>query len=232
MKKKFEELFSRLKKKENYYYFTDEEFTDEDIVNLKPEKELKLLRKENKALKQSFFQQSVLACKTRRSIRKFSHRPFDFEELFTIIDAAMNAPCAGNLQNYRVIYCTKKKDREMIAKMSLDQMWIADAPVVLVIVRDSQVVRTMYPQDGEKFAIQNVAAFIQNIIQLVHVKGLATCWVGACEEEPLKEYLSIPDNFDIDAILPIGYPMETAKCSKLEVSDLFYYDKFKNRIKK
>ena len=39
-------------------------------------------------------------------------------------------------------------------------------------------------------------------------EGLGTCWIGAFDEEKVKEILNIPDNVRVVSLLPLGYPSD------------------------
>lgn len=220
MKDKFKAFFQ---KNQNYY--------TPDNTTLTPEKELKKLRKENQTLKKEFFEQTLQNIKSRRSVRSFSSTPLDEKTLYDCIDAAINSPAAGNLQNFNVILVKNNQTKNDIGNMALNQCWISDAPVVAIVVRDDKRINEMYPQHGERYSLQNTAAFITTLLNLIHSSGYASCWVEACEEEVLKERLNIPKPKFIDAILPIGYPMEIPQGEKLPYEDIINFENFGNKKK-
>ena len=45
--------------------------------------------------------------------------------------------------------------------------------------------------------------------------GLGTCWIGAFDENKLKQILKIPDDIRVVAMTPLGYPGE----QKTEITD-------------
>ena len=108
---------------------------------------------------------------------------------------------------------------------------MSEAPVILIVVRDDSKVVSMYPQDGTRYSMQNSAAFIENILLLTHMSGLASCWVEACENDVLKEYLNIPGSLAIDAVLPIGYALEKPHVAKESCLDLVFFDSYNKRDK-
>ena len=42
-------------------------------------------------------------------------------------------------------------------------------------------------------------------------EGLGTCWIGGFTQEPLKEALGIPAEYDVVALTPLGYPAEEGR---------------------
>ncbi len=230
MTNRFTSFFSSKKEHEIDDYYSPEDLDEPQRV-LPTEKELKNLRKENALLKKSFFEQNLELFKTRRSVRKYSEKLIDEKIVIDIIEAALNAPATGNIQNYRVIIIKDQKRKNEIGKIALNQCWISEAPYLLVVVRDDSPVVSMYPQDGNRYSIQNSAAFIENLLMLIHSAGLSSCWVEACENDVLKEYLGVSGSLSIDAILPMGYPLEKPKVEKEMCLDMIFFETYNNRDK-
>ncbi len=170
--------------------------------------------------------------KTRRSIRKYSQKEIDWKCTYEIIDAALNAPCAGNIQNTKIIIIKDVNTINEIARAENQQYWVADAPILLAIVRDESKLVELYPGHGHKYSIQNAAAVIQNVLMLAHFHDFGACWVESCESKVLNNILNVPHMQVIDAIIPIGFPMENPEVIKLPTPDRIYFEKFGNRKRK
>lgn len=169
---------------------------------------------------------------TRRSIRKFLDIPVEFEKIGNILDAARYAPSAGNLQDWKVIIVTDKGARESLANACVEQFWVAQAPIILVVCTEPETTKRFYGDKGEKFSIQNGAAVVQNILIAAHAQGLASCWVGAFDDFGVKRELGIPDSVIVQAVLPIGYPDEKVPTpQRLTVENVVFIDSWGNRIK-
>ncbi len=74
----------------------------------------------------------------RRSIRRFKRDPFPKEELMELLDAARLAPSGCNAQPWRFKIVTDNETKMRLAKAAFDQLFIANAPVVLVCCTDVQ----------------------------------------------------------------------------------------------
>ena len=133
--------------------------------------------------------------------------PVEMEKIGKMIDAAIHAPNAGNLQNWGFIIVRDPGKRTAIAEACLRQMWIASAPVVLVVCSQTEKGSRFYGLRGERlYNIQNCAAAAENILLAAHAMGMGGCWVGAFEEEMLARACGIPGNARPQVVLPIGYP--------------------------
>lgn len=169
---------------------------------------------------------------TRRSIRKFLDIPVEFEKLGNILDAGRHAPSAGNLQDWKFILVTEDADRENVAKACLEQYWISAAPVIVVVCTDPERTKRFYGASGERFSIQDGAAAVQNMLLAAHAEGLASCWVGAFEDELLKRALGVPANVIIHAVLPLGYADEKVPMPwRLSLENVTFIGSWGNRIK-
>jgi hypothetical protein len=89
---------------------------------------------------------------------------------------------------------------------------MAEAPIHIVVCSESPKAEQFYGIRGDRlYSIQNCAAAVENMLLATHAQGLASCWVGAFDEEMLKRTLGIPDDIRPQAILPIGYASESPR---------------------
>jgi len=147
--------------------------------------------------------------KKRRSIRRFKPDPIPPEHIRVILEAATWAPSAGNLQPWEFIIVTSKERKKAIAKAALNQMFIAEAPVVIVVCANIPRSSSIYGDRGATlYCIQDTAAAIQNMLLMACALGYGTCWVGAFREEEVRKILGIPRHVRPVAIIPMGIPNE------------------------
>ena len=149
------------------------------------------------------------AIKNRRSVRAFSNQPVSDKEVEKLIDAARWAPSAGNIQPWQFIIVRDPEIKHGLCKAALDQTFIEEAPVVVVVCADPQRSAKGYGSRGiNLYCLQDAAAATQNMLLTAQAMGLATCWVGAFREEEARKVLKIPEGVRPVAIIPIGYAAE------------------------
>jgi len=168
------------------------------------------------------------AVKGRRSIRAFKNQDVPAEIVEGLIDAARWAPSAGNIQPWEFIIVRKPEIKRKLVKAALGQMFIEEAPVVIVVCANEERSSQGYGVRGKTlYCIQDTAAAIQNIHLTAYSLGLGTCWVGAFREEETREILKIPRGIRPVAMIPIGYPAEvpTAR-SRKPISQIVHYETF------
>jgi len=146
--------------------------------------------------------------RTRRAIRKFLSVPVSREKISQILEAGRLAPTAGNLQNHEIIVVTDKDLKNKVAEACMEQYWIAKAPLILVVVAEYRVQTIHYGKRGEMYSIQSAANVAMNMILQAHALGVASCWVGAFDEEMMRRALGIPDKITPLTIIPLGYADE------------------------
>mgnify|MGYP001953254937 CR=1 FL=1 len=69
----------------------------------------------------------------------------------------------------------------------------------------------MYDKRADTYTKQQAGAAIENMLLKITDLGLASTWTGAFSEITIRNALKIPDNINIEAILPIGYPTKKHK---------------------
>ncbi len=144
--------------------------------------------------------------KRRHSIRKFTKKEVDKDKLKKILQAASSAPSAGNLQAYQIFVVKKQEQKDQLTLAALGQNFIAQAPVVLVFVADSHRSASRYGSRGAKlYCIQDASLACAYAQLMVRDLGMGSTWVGAFDEETIREIVSVSSEMIPVAILPIGY---------------------------
>ena len=149
--------------------------------------------------------------KERHCVRSFKKKKIpSYGEIISAIDAAARAPLAGGISSIRyVLVSDEKKIRELAE--AAQQNFIADAPYVIVVCTDKKDLVKSYYKRGEMYARQQAGAAIENLFLKLVDLGLATCWIGAFSDETVMRIVDIPESFDIEAMLPVGYELGKSK---------------------
>jgi nitroreductase len=168
------------------------------------------------------------AVKGRRSIRAFKNQDVPAEIVEKLIDAARWAPSAGNVQPWEFIIVRKSGIKRKLAEAALNQTFIEESPVVIVVCADENRSSQGYGVRGKAlYCIQDTAAATQNIHLAAYSLGLGTCWVGAFREERARKILEIPQGTRPVGIIPIGYPAETPpRPNRRPLNQIVHYEKF------
>lgn len=156
--------------------------------------------------------------KERKSVRVFTDRPISPEEVAAILEAAVNAPTAGNQQLYTVIHVTDPQLKEQLAESCDHQPFIAKAPLVLVFCADCRKWYQAFqdygchprkPGVGDlMLAVSDANIAAQNAVVAAQSMGIGSCYIGDIMEnaETQRKLLSLPAYVFPAAMLVFGYP--------------------------
>ena len=140
--------------------------------------------------------------------------------LAQIIEAGQHAPSAANKQPIRFIILNDDEIKKELSN-GLFNRFVKDAPVVIVGCADVKALLT------GKWAIVDAAIAMQNMVIAAWTLGVGSCWIGAFNEEKVKELLKIPDKWKVIALVTFGYPAEQPKQRKKKpVEEMFSFNSF------
>ncbi|NLW87004.1 MAG: nitroreductase [Planctomycetes bacterium] len=141
----------------------------------------------------------------RRSVRSYQSRPIPDEVIRRMRRVLRIAPSACNIQPWRFILVFDKDQRTRLAEAAKGQMWMADAPVIVVGCGLPGIAYKKMGGHGNSTDI-DVAIAIDHLTLAATAEGLGTCWIGAFFEDQAKAVLGVPNEVKIVAMTPLGYP--------------------------
>lgn len=168
----------------------------------------------------------------RTSIKKYQQRAIEREKMGKVLEAARWAPSAGNMQSWEFIVVDDDDLLEKLSQFSYNQTHLRDAPAAIVILGDTEKARAKYEDRGvDLYMIQETAACMENMMLMAEELGLGSSWVGAFDEENVKDLLDVPAELRPMAIVTLGYPRERAEpANKYRVTDVTYINRYGNRV--
>ena len=146
--------------------------------------------------------------KGRRSVRKYKSGPVPNDIVAKLIDAAENAPSAGNLRARKYIAVTRPETRKALAVASYGQRQIDSAPLIIVVCADVDRSSSRYGDRGSLYAIQDATAAVMCLLLEAYDLGLGACWNGAFDDDLARDILGIEDHMLPIALISIGWPAE------------------------
>lgn len=182
----------------------------------------------------------ILTCiQKRRSTRSFTDQKVSDEIINALLEAARLAPSGGNGQSWMFGVVKNEALKKQLAMAAGEQMWIAQAPVVLalcaVLNEDLSAVEeddfgliVNHTRFGKEF-VDHVYSFpdkrMTNIFWnngvpaipgehmfLTAVSfGLSACWVGYLDVRKASKILNLPDDIVCLYLMPVGYAASEAK---------------------
>lgn len=158
--------------------------------------------------------------KERKSVRVFTDRQIGSAEVSAILEAAVNAPTAGNQQLYTILHITDPQLKAQLAENCDHQPFIAKAPLVLVFCADCRKWYNAFleygcdprkPGVGDlMLAVSDTIIAAQNAVVAAHSLGIGSCYIGDIMEnaETQRQILSLPPYVFPAAMVVFGYPTQ------------------------
>jgi nitroreductase len=167
---------------------------------------------------------------SRHSVRNYEKKDVPNELIGQMLEAAIHAPSAGNIQPWEFIVVKDKNTKKELAVAALRQRHVEEAPVVIVVCANLEKSADRYGERGRNlYCIQDTAAAIENMLLVATSLGLGTCWVGAFEEEKVRFILNIPERLRPIALITVGFPIPYIKPTKtirIPFENITYSEKY------
>lgn len=167
------------------------------------------------------------AIKSRSSVRKFKSKKPDWRDIIECIDVARFIPKAGGNYNLKFILVDNPESIKKIAA-ACQQDFVATAQYVVVVCSNPAKLINAYGKQGENYSRQQVGAGIQNFLLKIEEVGLSTCWIGYFVESQIKHELKVPDEANVEAVLPIGFEFEKKRTRKepIDLDRILYFNAY------
>ena len=159
----------------------------------------------------------------RKSVRVFEDRPVEEAVKRSVLEAALQAPTAGNMALYTILDITDPEKKAALSRSCDNQPFIATAPMVLIFCADYRrwydvfcrfVDQVRKPGMGDLFLAEADAIIAaQNAVVAAQSLGLGSCYIGDITEnfEYHQKLLGLPQYVVPAAMLVMGYPTEQQK---------------------
>ena len=159
----------------------------------------------------------------RKSVRVFTEQEISPEDKKLILEAATQAPTAGNQQLYTILDITDQAIKEKLVKTCDDQPFIAEGKMVLIFCADCLKWYNAFlaagcapraPGVGDLLlAVSDATIAAQNAVVAAESLGIGSCYIGDIMEnyEAQKELLGLPQYVFPCAMLVFGYPTQQQK---------------------
>jgi len=146
----------------------------------------------------------------RQSIRTFKDKEVPEKDIKKILEAAIRAPSAGNLQAYEMYVIKDEETKNRLSGASLGQDSIKEASVCIVFCAHPKRSSVKYEERGRDLYCLYDTAIACAYAQLeVTNLGYGSVWVSAFEDDKVRKVLDINESLIPVSILPIGISNET-----------------------
>jgi nitroreductase len=172
------------------------------------------------------------AIKGRRSVRKYRLDPVPEEVLHTLLEAVRWTPSWANTQCWEVIVVKDPKVKaellEAVSETNPSFTSIMEAPLLLILCGKKG---TAGFYKGRPKTVKgdwlmfDTGLAMQNLCLTAYALGLGTVIIGAFDHKKVEEIFGLPQNVEVVAMTPLGYPAAGGAAPKRkETSEFVFYE--------
>lgn len=164
------------------------------------------------------------AISKRKSIRKYQDKGIEDYKLDKILESARIAPSAANRQEWKFIVVKNQQTRDKLVEAANGQKFVGQAPVTIVAC-STESERVM-PCGQYAYTVDLSIAVSFMILEATEL-GLGTCWLGAYNEDAVKEILDIPEEITTVAMFTLGYADDgSVSTPRKAIYEIVCYEKY------
>ena len=142
--------------------------------------------------------------KKRRSIRRYTGETVSDADIRALLEAAMAAPSADNIQPWEFVVVQDRALRRQLGETHPWANMCADAPVVFVVCGLER---------RSEHWVEDTSAATENLLLAAAALDLGAVWVGVYparhSEEHVRTALGIPRDLRVLCLVPVGHPAES-----------------------
>lgn len=143
------------------------------------------------------------AIRTVLAVRQFRDTRIPDDIVRQIVEAAHLTASSINGQPWHFIVVQEKDTLRQLGTLARTGPYIAQAPLAVVV-----------GISPSPYGVSDASRAIQDMILTAWSRGVASNWVGFYHLDAVKPLLGIPDDVDVLAIVPFGYPVATIGAGK------------------
>src|SRR6056297_2788387 len=148
----------------------------------------------------------------RRTIRRYKQHKIPKDILKNLVNAARLAPSAMNKQPLEYVVI----DESHLVKNIFEQVkwagYIAprgtpqegEKPTAFLLVLIKKELKTAYTN-------HDIGAAAQNIMLQAEEYDIGCCWIGSLNRDKVREIVNVPQAYELDTIIALGYRDEKAE---------------------
>lgn len=158
------------------------------------------------------------AVRTVLAVRSYQDRPVPAEAVRRIVEAGRLTASSMNRQPWQFIVVEDRDTLRRLGALARTGPYVATAALAVVVA----IERT-------RFSVSDASRAIQSMVLTAWSEGIGSNWVGFLGLDEVKSLLGVPDDLDVLAIVPFGYPAKAGGRGKKErkpLSEVAHRDRF------
>ena len=131
-------------------------------------------------------------------------------DVYVVVGSEGIPPIEAGIYHYRpathqLAAIGRGDKRSSVARASLSQMWMAEAPLTMVVTAEYARASVKYGKRGPRYAMIEAGHIGQNIFLQAQALGLEAGIVGAFHDREVIKVMEIPSAHEPLLLMPVGY---------------------------
>lgn len=141
----------------------------------------------------------------RHSIRRFSPKKVEYELLQQLVEAAVLAPTASNLQAWRFFAVD---DEALVHKLNLFSPGMSGCPTAIIAICSdlNEVAARGSKHSLDYGCLMDASMAAENLMLKAVELGLGTCAIKSYNETAVRKILNLPDSLRLELLISLGWP--------------------------
>jgi len=135
--------------------------------------------------------------RTMLAVRSYQDKPVPDDVIWKILEAGRLTASGMNQQPWHFVVVQDRNAIRQLGSLVSTGPYIAGAPLAIVVA-----------VDRVPLAVSDASRAIQSMLLEAWSEGVGGNWVGSGSMKPVAEFLGIPSDLDVVAVLPLGYPAD------------------------
>jgi nitroreductase len=158
------------------------------------------------------------AVRTVLAVRAYQDKPVPPDLVRRIVEAGRLTASSQNAQPWHFVVVEDRDTLRQLGALARSGRYIAQAPLAVVVAIEET-----------RFAVSDASRAIQSMVLTAWSEGVGSNWVGFRGLTEVKLLLGIPDELEVLAIVPFGYPARAigrGKKQRKSLSEVAYRERF------
>ena len=136
------------------------------------------------------------AVRTVLAVREYQDRAIPRDVLDRIVEAGHLSASASNLQPWHFVVVQDRQGLRDLGGLVRTGPYTAGSAAAIVVAQER----------GSRTGLSDVSRAIQSMILTAWADGVGSNWTGFGGLDAVREFVGLPDGYEVIAVLPFGYP--------------------------
>ena len=134
--------------------------------------------------------------RTILAVREYQDRQIPDDVLARIVEAGHLSASSMNLQPWHFVVVRDRDALRRLGGLLRTGPYTANAAAAIVVASER----------NSRFGVSDVSRAIQSMMLTAWADGVGSNWAGFGGLDEVREAVGLPDDYDVVAVLPFGYP--------------------------